>query len=74
MDRGDFFESGKKRRDRRGKFCLVSGTLGRCMMRVMPGILSQSDVGSLPIVSAFTKKIGVSEEVVRLCPVESGLR
>lgn len=43
-------------------------------MRVMPGILSQSDVGFLPIVSAFVKKIGVSEEVDRLCPVESGLR
>jgi hypothetical protein len=30
-------------------------------MRVMPGILSQSDVRYLPIVAAFVKKIGVAE-------------
>ena len=36
-------------------------------MRVMPGILSQSDVRHLPIIAAFVKKIGVSEEVNRLC-------
>jgi hypothetical protein len=27
----------------------------------MPGILSQADVGYLPIVAAFVKKIGVAE-------------
>ena len=40
-------------------------------MRVMPGILSQADVGYLPIVAAFVKKIGVAEEVDRLCAMES---
>jgi hypothetical protein len=40
-------------------------------MRVMPGILSQADVRYLPIVAAFVKKIGVAEEVDRLCAMES---
>ena len=40
-------------------------------MRIMPGILSQADVRYLPIVAAFVKKIGVAEEVDRLCAMES---
>jgi len=35
-------------------------------MRVMPGILSQADVGYLPIVAAFVKKIGVAEVILHL--------
>lgn len=46
----------------------------RCMMSVMPEILSYSDVGFLPIVAAFVKKIGVAEEVDRLCSMESDVR
>ena len=42
-------------------------------MRVMPGILSQADVRFLPIVAAFVNKIGVAEEVNRLCAMESDL-
>ena len=44
------------------------------MMSVMPEILSYSDVGFLPIVAAFVKKIGVAEEVDRLCSMESDVR
>jgi transposase len=44
------------------------------MMRVMPEILSYADVGFLPIVAAFVKKIGVAEEVDRLCAMESDVR
>ncbi len=43
-------------------------------MRVMPGILSHSDVAFLPIVAAFVKEIGVAEEVDRLCAMESDVR
>lgn len=43
-------------------------------MSVMPEILSYSDVGFLPIVAAFVKKIGVAEEVDRLCAMESDVR
>lgn len=43
-------------------------------MSVMPGILSQSDVGFLPIIAKFVKEIGVAEEVDRLCAMESDLR
>jgi hypothetical protein len=43
-------------------------------MKVMPEILSYSDVGFLPIVAAFVKKIGVAEEVDRLCAMESDVR
>ena len=35
-------------------------------MRVMPGILSQSDVRHLPIIAAFVKKIGVAEVTPQL--------
>ena len=42
-------------------------------MRIMPGILSQADVRFLPIVAAFVNKIGVAEEVNRLCAMESDL-
>jgi transposase len=56
---------------------LYSGKLdlpGRRIMKVMPEILSYSDVGFLPIVAAFVKKIGVAEEVDRLCAMESDVR
>jgi transposase len=43
-------------------------------MSVMPEILSYADVGFLPIVAAFVKKIGVAEEVDRLCAMESDVR
>jgi len=43
-------------------------------MRVMPGILSHSDVGFLPIVGAFVKKIGLVEEFDRLCCMHSDVR
>lgn len=43
-------------------------------MSVMPEILSYSDVGFLPMVAAFVKKIGVAEEVDRLCAMESDVR
>jgi len=43
-------------------------------MGVMPEILSHADVRFLPIVAAFVKKIGVAEEVDRLCVMESGVR
>ena len=44
----------------------MTGTVGRCNMRVMPGILSQSDVRHLPIIAAFVKKIGVAEVTPQL--------
>jgi hypothetical protein len=40
-------------------------------MKVMPGILSHSDVGFLPIVGAFVKEIGIAEEFDRLCCMDS---
>ena len=43
-------------------------------MKVMPGILSHSDVGFLPIVGAFVKKIGLPEEFDRLCSLDSAVR
>lgn len=43
-------------------------------MSVMPEILSYSDMGFLPIAAAFVKKIGVAEEVDRLCAMESEMR
>lgn len=43
-------------------------------MSVMPEILSYADMGYLPIVAAFVKKIGVAEEVDRLCGMESDVR
>jgi transposase len=43
-------------------------------MSVMPEILSYADVGFLPMVAAFVKKIGVAEEVDRLCSMESDVR
>jgi len=43
-------------------------------MSVMPEILSYADMGFLPIVAAFVKKIGVAEEVDRLCAMESDVR
>lgn len=43
-------------------------------MRVMPEILSYADMGFLPIVAAFVKKIGVAEEIDRLCKMESCIR
>lgn len=42
-------------------------------MSVMPEILS-ADMGFLPLVAAFVKKIGVAEEVDRLCAMESDVR
>jgi transposase len=44
------------------------------MMSVTPEILSYADVRFLPIVAAFVKKIGVAEEVDRLCAMESDVR
>jgi transposase len=44
------------------------------MMSVMPEILSYADMGYLPMVAAFVKKIGVAEEVDRLCAMESDVR
>jgi len=43
-------------------------------MSVLPEILSYADVAFLPIIAAFVKKIGVSEEVDRLCAMESDVR
>jgi transposase len=43
-------------------------------MSVMPEILSYANVGFLPMVAAFVKKIGVAEEVDRLCAMESDVR
>jgi transposase len=43
-------------------------------MSAMPEILSYADMGFLPIVAAFVKKIGVAEEVDRLCTMESDVR
>lgn len=43
-------------------------------MSMMPEILSYADVRFLPIVAAFVKKIGVAEEVDRLCVMESDVR
>lgn len=43
-------------------------------MRVMPGIISHSDVGFLPIVGAFVKEIGLPEEFDRLCGMDSDVR
>jgi len=43
-------------------------------MSMMPEILSYADVGFLPIVATFVKKIGVAEEVDRLCAMEGDVR
>jgi len=43
-------------------------------MSVMPEILSYADMGFLPIVATFVKKIGVAEEVDRLCAMDSDVR
>jgi transposase len=43
-------------------------------MSVLPEILSYADVGFLPIAAAFVKKIGVAQEVDRLCAMESDVR
>lgn len=43
-------------------------------MSVMPDILSYADMGFLPIVAAYVKKIGVADEVDRLCAMESDVR
>lgn len=43
-------------------------------MNSLPEILSWSDVTFLPIVSAYVKKIGIVEEIDRLCNMESDVR
>jgi len=70
---GDFSGAPKKERDK-GVVFRHSWRSVRCMMSVMPDILSYADMGFLPIVAAFVKKIGVADEVDRLCARESDVR
>jgi hypothetical protein len=65
------FLKGKKKNATKELYSGKLGTSGRCIMSMMPGLLSYADVVFLPIVAAFVKKIGIAEEIDRLCAMES---
>jgi hypothetical protein len=41
----------------------------RCPMTIRPEEIRAGDVSFLPIVAAYVKKLGIVDEVNRLCPI-----